>query len=61
MADKPNDENKNIRWIIGRRINMDQPVNQTVTLPSAEKPAEPPKGKGQGTGKIVSAPDSEKS
>ena len=45
MADKESQESKIIRKIAGRRINMDQPVNQKITLPSAEKPAEPPKGK----------------
>ena len=45
MAEKESQESKIIRRIIGRRINMDQPVNQKITLPSAEKPAEPPKAK----------------
>ena len=45
MADKKSQESKIIRKLSGRRINMDQPVNQKITLPGAEKPAEPPKGK----------------
>ena len=45
MADKKSQESKIITKLSGRRINMDQPVNQKITLPSAEKPAEPPKGK----------------
>ena len=61
MADKTSDYDKIIRRLVGRRINMDQPVNQTVTLPSAEKPAEPPKRQGQGSGKKGSAPASENS
>ena len=48
MADKRNEERKNPRVPTGRRIDMDLPVNQTVTLPSAEKPATPPKGNGRG-------------
>ena len=51
MADKRKEERKPPRVPTGRRIDMDPPVNQTVTLPSAEKPATPPKGKGQGTKK----------
>ena len=49
MANKRGEESKNNRVVTGRRINMDLPVNQTITLPSAEKPATPPKGKGQGS------------
>ena len=45
MAKKESQGNKIFRKIAGRRINMDQPVNQKITLPSAQKPAEPPKGK----------------
>lgn len=48
MADKRSEKSKDDRVHTGRRIDMDQPVNQTITLPSAEKPAKPPKGKGQG-------------
>ena len=48
MADKRSEERKNNRVPAGRRIDMDQPVNQTITLPSAEKPAKPPKGKRRG-------------
>lgn len=48
MADKRNEERKKLQVSTGRRIDMDLPVNQTVTLPSAEKPATPPKGKVKG-------------
>jgi hypothetical protein len=48
MADKRNEEREKRQVSTGRRIDMDLPVNQTVTLPSAEKPATPPKGKGKG-------------
>lgn len=44
MANKGNRKNKSTRDLAGRRIDMDQPVNQKITLPSALKPAEPPKG-----------------
>ena len=55
MSEKESQENKISRKIGVRRINMDQPVNQKITLPSAEKPAEPPKGK-----KPEKQPDSSK-
>ena len=42
------------------RVFAKDAVNQTVTLPSAEKPAKPPKGKSQGTEKNISGPGSEK-
>ena len=45
MANTPADRKKNrvnTRKEVERR---DLPVNQTITLPSAEKPAEPPKRK----------------
>ena len=61
MADKASDDGKTIRRLTSRRINMDQPVNQTVTLPSAEKPAEPPKRQGQASGKKGSATAGENS
>ena len=44
MAEKGSQESKIITKLTGRRIDMDQPVNQKITLPSAEKPAKPPKG-----------------
>ena len=45
MAKKERQANKIFRKIAGRRVNKDRPVNQKITLPSAQKPAEPPKGK----------------
>ena len=55
MADKRSEDRKNNRVPTGRRIDMDQPVNQTITLPNAEKPAKPPKGKSRGTTNAPSA------
>ena len=48
MANERSEERKNNNVPKRRRIDMDQPVNQTITLPSAEKPATPPKGKVKG-------------
>ena len=45
MAKKESQGNKIFRKIAGRRGNKGRPVNQKITLPSADKPAEPPKGK----------------
>ena len=46
MAEKESQESKISRKTGGsRHISMDRPVNQKITLPSAQKPAEPPKGK----------------
>ena len=45
MVEKERQGNKIFRKIAGRRVNRGRPVNQKITLPSAEKPAEPPKGK----------------
>ena len=45
IAEKQGQESNKTRELDVQRIRMDQPVNQKITLPSAEKPAEPPKGK----------------
>ena len=42
------------------RIFAKDAVNQSISLPGAEKPAKPPKGKSQRTEKSISGPDSEK-
>ena len=46
MADKKRQRRKNIRSIFGRQspIDTERPVNMPITLPSALKPAKPPKG-----------------
>ena len=59
MADKKAGDTKKGQGTEVRVFAKDA-VNQTITLPSAEKPAEPPKRKGQGPEKTISAPDSEK-
>ena len=45
MADKRGEERKNNRVLTSRGIPDDLPENETLTLPSADKPAQPPKGK----------------
>ena len=50
MPDKRSGQSKDNKVPTGRRIrvNMDQPIGLAVTLPSAQMPATPPKGKEKG-------------
>ena len=57
MANEPADPRKpgvNTRQEVERR---DLPVNQTITLPSAQKPAEPPRQKKPGSKRGGSSTD----
>ena len=45
MANKRNEEKKDNRVPTGQRTSKYRGVNATITLPSAEIPAQPPKGK----------------
>ena len=44
MADERSKESGKERKRTGRTIDISQAVNRTLTLPSALKPAKPPKG-----------------
>ena len=51
MVDKRSADSRPNKGFTGLRINMDLPVGLAITVPSAENPATPPKGQGQGAAK----------